>query len=245
MRYSLLALSILVLGSISGCVWPPDSTDVNNNQYYPYNAGFDVHRVSQRSLTGVESVATTISPYYTSYYYSDSIRYILVNGDTAYRHPIISLPPVYDSTVPFHVDGSANFVTFVYSSLTFTDTSYESGLSAQITAPKPGDTVQRSADLLVSYETNSGATANNQSGYIQITDSSHFYTQTLNYTYSGTLDFPTSEVGIFQGNTIWIDLHFTEEASDNVRIVNPNFYNNYINVQREVDLDRIVTNPLH
>jgi hypothetical protein len=245
MRHSLLALSILLLSTISGCVWPPDSTDVYNNQYYPYNAGFDVHRVSQRSLTGVETVATTISPYYNSYYYSDSIRYILVNGDTAYRHPVIALPPVYDSAVPFHTDGSANFVTFVYSSLTFTDTSYESGLTALITAPKPGDTTQRASDLLVSYQTNNGATANNQNGYVQITDSSHFYTQTLNYTYSGTLDFPTSEMGIFQGNTLWIDLHFTEVASDEVHIVNPNLYSNYISVQREVDIDRIVAYPLH
>ena len=40
------------------------------------------------------------SPYDQDYpYYPDSFHYILVNGDTAYRHPVITLPPVCDSAV--------------------------------------------------------------------------------------------------------------------------------------------------
>jgi hypothetical protein len=248
MRHLFFAIPILFLGILAGCVWPPDSTPTNFQQYYPYNAGFDVHRVSQRSLSGIESVVTTISPYNTENYYpyyADSVRYILVNSDTAYRHPIITLPPVYDSAVPYHIDGSANFVTLVYPSFSITDTSYENGLSAQISSPKYGDTVQRSSDLLVGYEANSGTSSNNQNGYIQITDSARFYTLSFDYEYNGTLDFTSNDLITLQGNTVWADLHFTEFANDNIYMANPNYYGEYYSFQRQVDLDRIVAYPLH
>jgi hypothetical protein len=228
-------------------VWPPDSTPTGNNQgIFPYNPGYDVHRVSQRSLAGVESIATTISPYVLEYYtpsYPDSVRYIIVNGDTAYRHPFISLPPVYDSAVPFHVDGSANFVTLVYSSLSITDTSYENGLTAQITSPKYGDTVLRSNDMLVGYETYSSSTASLENSFLTITDSALSYSQSTDNDYTGALDFPSNDLESLQGRTVWVDLHLTEEAYNEV--YTPNYYDNYYEFYREVDVDRIVAYPLH
>ncbi len=248
MRYLFLAIPILFLGLLGGCVWPPDSTATGNNQenIYPYNAGYDVHRVSQRSLGGVETIATTVSPYdeYYSSSYPDSVRYILVNGDTAYRHPVIALPPVYDSAVPYHVDGSANFVTLIYSSLSITDTSYENGLTAQITAPKYGDTIQRSTDAIIGFDITNSSTSNFQSGSIQLTDSLNPYSQPIYYEYtSSSVDFPSNDIASLQGNTVWADLHFTEEANDNVYA--PTSYDNYSTIYREVEIDRIVAYPLH
>ncbi len=249
MRHLLFAIPILFLSALAGCVWPPDSTPTGNNQQiFPYNPGYDIHRVSQRSISGVESIATTISPYGLEYYtsqYPDSVRYILVNGDTAYRHPIITLPPVYDSAVPYHLDGSANFVTLVYSSLSITDTSYENGLTAQITAPKYADTVPRTSDLLIGFQTyaSSSASSNYEDGYVEITDSALSYSQSLENEYTGALDFPSNDLESFQGNTVWINLHFTEVANDDVFV--PNYYDNYYEIEREVDVDRIVAYPLH
>ena len=249
MRFLFLAIPILLLGFFGGCVWPPDSTATGNNQQniYPYNAGYDVHRVSQRSVTGVETIATTVSPYDQDYpYYPDSVHYILVNGDTAYRHPVITLPPVYDSAVPYHVDGSANFVTLVYSSLSITDTSYENGLTVQITKPQYGDTIQRTTDIIMGFNIQNSGTANFQNASLLLTDSLNPYSQPIYYTYAtttGTLDFPSNDIASFQGNTVWADLHLTEEANDNV--YTPTYYDNYSTIYREVNVDRIVAYPLH
>jgi hypothetical protein len=246
MRYLFFAIPILFLGVLAGCVWPPDSTPTGNiQQNFPYNSGYDVHRVSQRSIAGVESVVTTIAPYNEEYYpyNTDSVRYILVNGDTAYRHPILALPPVYDSAVPFHVDGAANFVTLIYYSFSITDTSYENALTAQITSPKYGDTIPRSTDLFIGFQSNSSTTSNSESGYITITDSALSYSLYTDNENTGTLDFPSNDLESFQGNTLWADLYFREVASDNIYA--PNSYGNYNEIQREVDVDRIVAYPLH
>ncbi len=247
MRYSLLAISVLFLGSISGCVWPPDSTLVGINQpYYPNDAGFVVHRVSERSLVGVESIVTTISPYTLvnySPYYPDSVHYIIVNGDTAYRHPIITLPPIYDSAVPYHVDGSANFVTLAYSSLSITDTSYENGLTVQITSPNFGDTIPRSTDALIRYNIANSGTANFQSASVTLTDSINSYTQPIDYVYSNSVDFPSNDLATFQTGTLWVHLNLIEAANDNVSY--PNYYGEYYYMQRQVNFDRVVAYPLH
>ena len=77
--------------ALSGCVTPA---------YYEYDAAFDVHRISERSLSGAESIVTIVSPIVSSdsaKAYPDSLRYIIVNGDTAYRHSVSALTPVFDS----------------------------------------------------------------------------------------------------------------------------------------------------
>ena len=118
-----LAIPILLLGFLGGCVWPADSTATGNNQQniFPYNAGYDVHRrfpaICHRRgkrwlppfLLMIRNTIRLVSRFRSlhSRQWRKSVR----------RHPILTLPPVYDSAVPYHVSGSANFVTLVYSSL--------------------------------------------------------------------------------------------------------------------------------
>lgn len=249
MRYLFLAVSMLVLSTIAGCVWPPDSTPTGYNNNTTYYSGFIVRHISERTLSGTESLVTLVSPaseiadYYYSYYYPDSIRYIIVNGDTAYRRPVYLLPAVYDSSAPYRVDGTANFVTIVYPSFTISDTTYEGSLFAQITAPAYGDTVSRVTDALFSYQTNTSQYSY-PSGSFSITDSVSFYSQALNYGNMGTLDFPVNDLASFHPGTLWADLKvLSNNQNDGVFISSgPPYYQIYLS--HEVDLDRIVAYPL-
>jgi hypothetical protein len=240
MRHHLLAIPILFLGLLAGCVWPPDSTATGNNQgnNYPNYSSFYVHRISQRSLSGAETLVTIVSPdYYNTFEaYPDSVQYIVVNGDTAYRHPVIPFPPVYDSAAPYHLDGSVNFVTIVYASTSITDTTYDADLLAQITEPTPGDTIQRTSDAIFGFQTEVQSSSS-QSATLQLTDSVQFYPRSVESN-NGTIDFPYYDLETFQPGTLWADLQLVETEYVN------NYNYEYQN-QRVVTLDRIIAYPLH
>jgi hypothetical protein len=229
-RFRLIAI-LLPLGLLAGCVWPPDSTQLPNPYYNQEYASYLVQHISERSLAGVEQTITLVSPDNSYYSYSDSVRYILVNGDTAYSHPVISMPPVYDSSAPYHVDGSANFVTVVFPSSSITDTNFVSNLTIQITAPPYGDTISRLNDALFGYRANSDFS---YTGTFQITDSVLYYSQSLNLN-TGAVDFPVTEVQTFKPGTIWASLSF-------LGFLNNDGYN--VPGNHALEVERIVAYPL-
>jgi hypothetical protein len=225
--------SVTVL--ISGCVTPA---------YYEYDASFSVHRIFERSLSGVESVVTIVSPTVSSdsaKAYPDTLKYIIVNGDTAYRHPVPTLSPVFDSAAPYHTDGTINFVTLVYDSLTILDTTYEAGLTATINAPMYGDTIQRANGLNVSYQTNAGS-ASSLRCFLQISDSSTFYSNDVLLGSTGTIDFPASNLAALHSGILWADLQVGESATDYF-ITYITYYE--IIVEHQVIMDHIVAYALH
>jgi hypothetical protein len=241
MRHLLFGMSFLALGALAGCTWPPDSTPVpyTPRPYLYYN----VHCISQRSVSGVESVVTIVLPY-ESYYYgaapeSDSLRYILVNGDTAFRHPTISSSIVYDSAAPYKIDGSENIVELVYPSISINDTSYVTDLNAQITSPPYGDTILRTSDAIFGYSTSL------YSAEFQVSDSLNFYPQSIdaqNYNnsvglYSGAVDIPVNEMEIFRPGTLWADLTVSGTIESNVQYKGESF-------ESAIQLDRIIAYPL-
>ncbi|HEY3876166.1 MAG TPA: hypothetical protein VGM92_11875 [Candidatus Kapabacteria bacterium] len=229
---------LLALAGVSGCVWAPNSTEVSYpGNPYSFETGFLVHRISQRSIAGTESVQTVVSPYYSAY--PDSTLYLIVNGDTAYRHPILLFPPSYDSSAPYRVDGSANIVQLVYPSFSISDTSYDQEFSAQITAPAYGDTIYRAKGVLIGVTVMPGSTSGYGNSFVELTDSNYFYSQSLDYEFNTTASFPSNELETFTGNIAWADLHFTEISEDYP--IYPNSYS----FRREVDVDRIVAYPLH
>jgi hypothetical protein len=216
--------------ALSGCVTPA---------YYEYDAAFDVHRISERSLSGAESIVTIVSPIVSSdsaKAYPDSLRYIIVNGDTAYRHSVSALTPVFDSAAPYHTDGTINYVALVYDSLTIRDTTYETGFSAAITAPPYGDTIQTANDAIFSFQSIAGS-ANPLSCFMEISDSSSFYSNDIVLGAIGTVDFPASSLKTLQPGILWADLRVAESATDYF-ITNIQYYE--IIVEHQVDLDRIV-----
>jgi hypothetical protein len=231
MRNLFFAIPILMLGLLAGCVWPPDSTEVP--PFYPPYLSYDIHRISQRSLAGVETVSTIVSPSANEYSaYPDSLLYILVNDDTVFRHPTITSTPVLDSSAPYRFDGSTNIVVFIFPSESIFDTSYVYNVSAQITSPPYGDTIKRTTDALFAYQTDEDG----YGGNFQITDSINFYSQPLD-SYNETLDFPANEMETLRAGTLWADLQVQSVAESS------NTYYNYIE-NRTVELDRIVAYPL-
>ena len=232
---SLFGFLAVVTTLLSGCVTPA---------YYEYDASFSVHRISERSLAGVESVVTIVSPTVSSdsaKAYPDTLRYIIVNGDTAYRHPVPALSPVFDSAAPYHTDGTINFVTLVYDSLTILDTTYESALSSAITAPPYGDTIERARGVNVSYQSSAGS-ASSLRCFLQISDSSTFISNDILLGSSGTINFPSSNLTTFKPGTLWSDLQTGESATDYF-ITYITYYE--IIVEHQVITDRIVAYPLH
>jgi hypothetical protein len=231
MRNIFFAIPVLALGLLAGCVWPPDSTQVP--EYYPPYISYDIHRISQRSLAGVETVSTVVSPYTNEYgTYPDSLLYILVNGDTAFRHPTITSSPVFDSSAPYRFDGSYNIVSFVFPSASIFDTSYVSNVTAQITSPPYGDTIKRATDALFAYQLG----ADGYGGTFQITDSINYYSQQLE-SYNESIDFPVNEMETLRAGTLWANLEVETEAES------ANTYYEYVQ-DRTVELDRIVAYPL-
>ncbi len=231
----LFALFVVTSAMFSGCVTPA---------YYEYNASFNVHRISERSLSGVERVVTIVSPTVSSdsaKAYPDTLRYIIVNGDSAYRHPVPSLLPVFDSVAPYHTDGTINFVTLVYDSLTILDTTYESNLTALIEAPPYGDTIQRANGVNVSYQTSAGS-ANSLRCFLQISDSSIFISDDVLLGSTGTINFPASNLTAMHSGTLWADLQIGESATDYF-ITYITYYE--IIVEHQVIMDCIVAYPLH
>jgi hypothetical protein len=240
LRGSHLSIAIL-FGSIvsislflAGCVTPA---------YYEYDASFSVHRISERSLAGVESVATIVSPTISSdsaKTYPDTLKYIIVNGDTAYRHLDPGTPPIFDSAAPYHTDGTINYVSLVYDSLTILDTTYENALSASITAPSYGDTIQRANGVNVGCQTTAGS-ASSLRCFLQISDSSIFLSNDVLLGSSSTVNFPASSLAPLKPGTLWADLHIGESATDYF-ITYITYYE--IIVEHQVVEDRIVAYPL-
>ncbi len=230
----LFGFFVIVSALLSGCVTPA---------YYEYDASFSVHRISERSLAGVERVVTIVSPTVSSdsaKAYPDTLKYIIVNGDTAYRHPVPTLSPVFDSAAPYHIDGTINYVTLVYDSLSILDTTYETALSSAITAPPYGDTIERSSGVNVSYQSTAGS-ANSLRCFLQISDSSTFISNDVILGSTGTINFPASNVAVLKPGTLWADLQIGESATDYF-ITNITYYE--IIVEHQVIMDRIVAYPL-
>lgn len=224
----------LAVAVISGCVTPA---------YYEYDASFSVHRISERSLAGVERVVTIVSPTVSSdsaKAYPDTLKYIIVNGDTAYRHPVPALSPVFDSATPYHTDGTINYIALVYDSLTILDTTYENALSSAITAPTYGDTIQRANGVNVGYQSNAGS-ASSLRCFLQISDSATFLSNDVLLGSSGTINFPASNIAPLKPGTLWADLQIGESAADYF-ITYITYYE--IIVEHQVILDRIVAYPL-
>jgi hypothetical protein len=229
-----LAIPVVMLTALAGCVWAPDSKTPTYNEvpYYTYA----VHRIAERSILGVESIVTIVTPQIDEDVYApeENLQFILVNGDTAYRHPVLVLPPVFDSSAPYHIDGTANFVTLVFPTSSIIDTSYVTSGTPLITAPAFGDTIVRASDGIFGYQTN---TAERYS--LQVTDSIHFYSQFLDSS-AGFIDFPATEMETFQQGTMWADLNV-------YGIIEPgNYDENYANyeIDRNLTIDRIVAYTL-
>jgi hypothetical protein len=240
MRYILFAIPILFLGFLGGCVWPPDSTPTGNNQQnYYYNAAYDIHRISERSLSGSESVITLVSPLISNssnQYYYDSIRYIIVNGDTAYRRPTVLSPSVLDSAAPYKFDGSLNVVTLIFPSSSVTDTSIVYIVAPQITSPVYGDTIQRTSDAFFGYQTD----VSSYGWTFQVSDSVNYFPQSIYNSNStrGTIDVPENELQTLQPGTLWADL----TVSASVASYNTSYFDNF---ERTAELERVVAYPLH
>ncbi len=226
MRYRTLA-SLLVL-ACSGCIWQPDSSVVE----YPYSVGYDVHIISQRNLDGSEHLITYVVP---SRYGSSDLQYILVNGDTVYRHLDNRQPITIDSSAPFHLDGTQNIVTLVFPNVSVPDTSYEPQLKGTITAPAVGDTVFRSKDTEIDYTASFDPMFIEDNAQLQITDSVHFITPTD--TWGNAYDLTSSEMQNFQPGTLWVELSLSEYLSAN------SYYYLYES-DRTIYYERIVAYPL-
>ena len=165
----------------------------------------------------------------------DSLHYLLVNGDTAYRHPIFSLPPLLDSSAPYHLDGSANFVTFVFPSTSFVDTSYVSSGLPKITDPALDDTLSKTSEAVFHYQLN-----NANYFTFQITDSNNFFKQQYD-TAIGTNIFPASELDSLRSGTVWADLTafgIIEPGPSSVT------HQGGYDVSRYLEIDRIVAYDL-
>jgi hypothetical protein len=231
-----LCLILLLAASrfFTGCVTPA---------YYEYDASFTVHRILERSISGTESAITIVTPTISgdsAKAYPDTLKFIIVNGDTAYRHLIAGTQPIFDSAAPYHTDGTINYVTLVYDSLTILDTTYETALSSSITAPPFGDTVQRGNGVNVGYQSTAGS-ASSLRCFLQISDSSTFLSNDVLLGSGGTIDFPASSLALLKPGTLWADLQIGESATD--------YFITYITydeivVEHQVILDRIVAYPL-
>ncbi len=219
---------------LAGCVTPA---------YYEYDASFTVHRILERSLSGTESAITIVAPTISSdsaKAYPDTLKYIIVNGDTAYRHLVPGTLPIFDSAAPYHTDGTINYISLVYDSLTILDTTYETALSASITAPTYGDTIQRSNGVNIGYQSTAGS-ASSLRCFVQISDSSNFLSNDVLLGSTGTVDFPASSLASLKPGTLWADLQIGESATDYF-ITYISYYE--IVVEHQVIEDRIVAYPL-
>ena len=212
-------VSVFLAFAIGGCVWTADSVPVTPPAPpLPYQ----VHLISKRMLDGSETMTTVVSPMLSYYpyeygYYNeyDSVRYIIVNGDTTFRHPIQAFPAVSDSSAPYRFDGTPNYVTFVYDRSTATDTSKITFGPASITWPVQGSTIQRDTFLTVNYREPTNDLSYNFLT-IEVTDSitnfvSHF-TGVSGSQDVGRIDIDESYMSAFKGNTLWVILHEQAES---------------------------------
>src|SRR5437879_428440 len=106
-------IPVVLIVAVSGCVWPPDPHTLTA----PLDlVSFDVHKTTNRWLNGSDHVTTIVTPDYADYYFyggtTDTARYIIVNGDTAYRH-LGDYSPTYNTNVIYHTDGSPNTIIIV------------------------------------------------------------------------------------------------------------------------------------
>jgi hypothetical protein len=225
----------LLLLVLAGCIWQPDPTQ---NPIFYSDVSFDAHVVSYRSLDGTEHTITAINPAFDGDIYgdfeyngllADSVRYIVVNGDTAYRHPSSQSPKVYDSSSTYHIDGSRNIVTLVFPGYSLNDTNYDS-LVAQITSPPPGSTLGRTTDGLFTFQTDL-VDISGLSGSMQLTDSNgiSFTNQLLGFVDTGTVDFTYNQMTEFNPGNLWAVLHLDYYDEDSP------FY-----TERHTALDRII-----
>ncbi len=127
------------------------------------------------------------------------------------------------------LDGSENFVSFIFTASSFYDTSYVTNVTAQITSPPYGDTILRSTDALFAYQTN----AEYYGSGFQITDSVNFYTEPLEYN-NESVDFPENEMETLLPGTLWADLQIDGYPEP----VDVNYSNNV--VTRSLEVERIV-----
>lgn len=221
-------------GVCSGCVTPA---------IYEYDASFDVHQISERSQSGAERIFTIVSPTVSSdssRAYPDTLKYIIVNGDTAYRHAAPGLAPVFDSAAPYHTNGAINFISLVYDSLTILDTTYETNLEAAITAPTYGETIHRANGVNIGYQSSAGSSSSLRC-FLQISDSLTFYSNDVSLGRSGIIDYPASDLKSMKAGTLWADIEVGASATDYF-ITYIQYYD--IVVEHRVVIDRIVAYPL-
>jgi hypothetical protein len=236
----LLIASMCIVLAFGGCVWTADSVPITPE---PTALPYQVHLISKRLIDGTEQRATIIAPLPLEYpyeynypYYYDSVRYIIVNGDTAYRHPVAIFPAQYDSAAPFHFDGTANVVTFIYGSTSVTDTSNESFTPGSITWPTAGTTISRDTNLTVNFREPSDNFVS-ITGRVEITDS---ITNDIEYASVdvGSVEFEADQMMRFGGNIIWVILH------ENVQEVQGQSYPNYQSIDHSITFDRLVAYSL-
>ncbi|MDP4198988.1 MAG: hypothetical protein Q8922_06545 [Bacteroidota bacterium] len=203
-RVYLVCLSLTV---VAGCVWAPQSELVPS----PFiGIDYQVQQTRSRSLDGAEHTATIVTPVsqYAEYGYNssgDSVLYIIVNGDTAYRHPVSGMPPQVDSAAPFHLDGTLNTVVIIYPSAARADTTYPSGFLADIASPAIGDTLSRTEDVSFTVRTQI-LEHPFVSGNFNLTDSIGNFSILVN-TDQQQIGVTASKLAGFRPGTVWAELH--------------------------------------
>lgn len=221
-------LVTLFLLALAGCVWPPTS-DVAPPAYRD-DLSFSVHQTINYRVAGGADTTNVVWPtsYYSGYYdYIDSVRYIIVNGDTAFRHPSHSNAPVLDSSVRYFIDGRQNVVSMIFTTNSRTDTISESGLQAGITAPAIGDTILRDSAATWYYATDE-FTPGSYNMLVTVTDSLHPYSEATTSDV-GSIEFRAGELTRFRSGPLWVMLRVTSH------------YNGYYYyTQRTVLVDRVV-----
>ncbi|GEM_PF-5031999 len=228
---SLLLLAVIVV--YGGCVWPP------NPQEFPPNGVmlYDVHYVSQRWPDGSEHASTIVSPdlYDLDPYVTlDSLQYIIVNGDTVYRNLGSTVPAIYNSAAPYHLDGKQNIVTLVFPYHLQIDTSFETGFTAVITSPRPGDTLLRDTATSFTCHTQDAEAQSNIQAQILVTDSNLLLKQFINLGFD-SFEIPSDQMSAFRGATLWANIQLDENFFG---------YGTAPHNRGHVTIDRIVAYPL-
>jgi hypothetical protein len=234
----LLLASVCISLAFGGCVWTADSVPITP---VPTALPYQVHIISKRLLDGTEQIATIIAPIAPTYAYSyeyyylnlyDSVRYIIVNGDTAYRHPVSFFPAVYDSAASYHFDGTANIVTFVYDAKSITDTSHQNFTFGSITWPESASPILRDTDLIVNYRMPASNFAY-LSGILEVTDSITNVVENIGNDVGRTY-VSKEEMKRFKGGMLWVILHESAEESEGPNYPYYNYLDHYIYYDRMV-----------
>ena len=217
----------------AGCSSGPVYPDVQQHSF-----SIKVHGLFTRSLNGNEDTVIWVVPDFSDITNtSDSVLYVIVNGDTSFSRPSPRNPAVSDSSVPYHFDGRANYIAVVFPHSSVLDTVFEDYLVARIVSPAPGSSILRDSGINVGYHIDfKNASHFYQFQNVEVTDSLTSYEESVDPV-DLIFHVPDSSLTHLRSGTIWAEIHTATYRFD---VEEYAYYDRKCNVSR----DRVVAYSL-